>query len=303
MTPEWRRYRADAMAGTNRKAAPAPSLASGQGPAVILAQPQLGQNIGMVARAMLNCGLHDLRLVAPRDGWPNPDAKAAASGAQSVIEGARLFSTTEAAIADLHRIYVTTARPRDQVKAVVTPRQAAAEMRALEEAGERIGLLFGAERTGLTNNDIALADVIVKVPLNPAFSSLNLAQAVLLLAYEWYQAGDDTPARQFHLGGDRPAEKARLIEFFERLEGILQRMGFFHPPEKAPGMRRNLRAIFDRAGLTDQELRTLHGVVSALRGAKLKRAPAPEGGEQEGREVAGRPRLLEKNHPDPKPGC
>ena len=112
--------------------------------------------------------------------------------------------------------------------------------------------------------------------VNPAFSSLNLAQAVLLLAYEWYQAGDATPARHLHLGGERPAEKARLIEFFERLEGLLQRMGFFHPPEKAPGMRRNLRAIFDRAALTDQEVRTLHGVISALLGAKLKRAPEQE---------------------------
>src|SRR5699024_5043804 len=140
------------------------------------------------------------------------------------------FDTTEAAIADLHRVYVTTARPREQVRAVVTPRQAAEEIRVLEAAEERVGLLFGPERTGLSNDDIALADVIVTVPLNPAFSSLNLAQAVLLLAYEWYQAGDATPARQLHLGGARPAEKAKLIEFFERLETILQRMGFFHPP-------------------------------------------------------------------------
>ncbi len=264
------------MAGTNRKAAQVRTLASAQAPAVILVQPQLGQNIGMVARALLNCGLLDLRLVAPRDGWPNPEASAAASGAREVIEGARLFDTTQAAVADLHRIYVTTARPRDQVRAIVTPRQAAAEIRALEKGGERVGLLFGPERTGLSNDDIALADVIVKVPLNPAFSSLNLAQAVLLLAYEWYQAGDETPERQLHLGGGRPVEKARLIEFFERLEDILQRMGFFHPPEKAPGMRRNLRAIFDRAALTDQEVRTLHGVISALLGAKLKRAPEQE---------------------------
>lgn len=259
------------MAGTNRKA---PSrLDDGRGPSVILVQPQLGQNVGMVARAMLNCGLLDLRLVAPRDGWPNFEATRAASGASSVIERARVFTRTEEAVADLHRIYVTTARPREQVKSIVTPRQAAAEMRQLVASGERVGLLFGPERTGLTNDDIALGDVIVQVPLNPTFSSLNLAQAVLLLAYEWYQAGDETPASQFHLGRARPAEKAKLIEFLERLENILLQMGFFHPPEKAPGMRRNLRAIFDRASLTDQELRTLHGVVSALLGAKLKRAP------------------------------
>ena len=181
MTPGWRPRRAEAMAGTNRKAASV--VESGRGPVVILVRPQLGQNIGMVARAMLNCGLLDLRLVAPRDGWPNPDAKSAASGALPVIESAQLFDTTEAAIADLHRVYVTTARPREQVRAVVTPRQAAEEIRVLEAAEERVGLLFGPERTGLSNDDIALADVIVTVPLNPAFSSLNLAQAVLLLAY------------------------------------------------------------------------------------------------------------------------
>ncbi|HLS68467.1 MAG TPA: RNA methyltransferase [Kiloniellales bacterium] len=262
------------MAGTNRKAPSAGT--SGQGPVVILVRPQLGQNIGMVARAMLNCGLLDLRLVAPRDGWPNPEAGRAASGALPVFERVEVFEKTEDTVADLHRVYVTTARPRDQVKAVVTARQAAREIRAFEAEGERVGLLFGPERTGLTNDEIALGDVTVQVPLNPAFSSLNLAQSVLLLSYEWYQAGDTTPPRQLHLGGGRPADKASLLDFFQRLERSLERVGFFHPPEKAPSMRRNLRTIFDRAALTEQELRTLHGVLSALLGAKLKRAPRDE---------------------------
>jgi len=263
------------LAGTNRSRKGVGT--AGAGPAVVLVAPQMGENIGMVARAMLNCGLLDLRLVAPRDGWPNPAAERAASGALPVIEAARLFPTTEAAVADLHRLYVTTARPREQVKVIVTPRRAGVEIRAAEAAGERVGLLFGPERTGLSNDDIALGDAIVQVPLNPAFASLNLAQAVLLLAYEWYQAGDATPPRELHLGGGRPAEKAQLIGFFERLEGVLQEMGFFHPPEKAPGMRRNLRSLFDRAAPTDQEVRTLHGLLSALLGAKLKRAPGRRG--------------------------
>ncbi|WP_366553199.1 RNA methyltransferase [Aquibaculum sediminis] len=267
------------MAGTNRTVVRPAAI---PGPAVILVAPQLGENIGMVARAMLNCGLSDLRLVQPRDGWPNQTAERAAAGALSVLEGVRVYETTQAAVADLHRLYITTARNREQVKAIVTPRQAAREIRTLETAGERVGLLFGPERTGLSNDDVALGDVIVNVPLNPGFSSLNLAQAVLLLAYEWYQADDETPARSLHLGGGRPAEKQELIGFFERLEATLEQVGFFHPPEKAPGMRRNLRTLIDRATPTEQEVRTLHGVLSALLGAKLKRAPRPEASEGDG---------------------
>jgi len=263
------------MAGTDRSAASAAVAAGGlaAGPAVVLVDPQLGQNIGMVARAMLNCGLTDLRLVRPRDGWPNPEAVAAASGAVEVLDAVRVFPTTEAAVADLHRLYATTARLRGMVKPIVTPRAAAAEMRALTGRGERVGLLFGPERTGLENDDVALGDVVVQVPLNPAFRSLNLAQAVLLLGYEWFQAGDATPPRWLDVGPGRPVEKARLIGFFERLERTLDEVGFLHPPEKRPSMVRNLRSFFERAGPTDQEIRTLQGVVSALLGAKLKRAP------------------------------
>src|SRR5258706_11023835 len=176
------------MAGTDHSR----QAASG-GPAIILVEPQLGENIGTAARAMLNCGLGRLRLVRPRDGWPSERAVAAASGADSVLSAAMLFQSTEAAIADLEQVYATTARPREMIKPVMTPRRAAPEMRAGLAAGRPVGILFGPERTGLLNDDLALADTLITVPLNPAYSSLNLAQAVLLSPYEMAQAGDETP--------------------------------------------------------------------------------------------------------------
>lgn len=251
------------MAGTDKSKA----VTQG-GPAVILVDPQLGENIGMVARAMLNCGLGDLRLVRPRDGWPNPAAESAASGADAVLERARLFYTLGDAIADLDRIYAATARSRDMTKPVVTPRQAALEVREAEAAGREVGLLFGPERSGLTSDDVALADAIVQVPLNPAFSSLNLAQAVLLIGYEWYQTEVEIPARSLSMANTRPATKEELINFFERLEATLEDTGFLRPPERRPAMVRNLRSLFTRADLTDQEVRSLHGIVSALIGKK-----------------------------------
>jgi tRNA/rRNA methyltransferase len=234
------------------------------GPAVVLVDPQLGQNIGMVARAMLNCGFEELRLVRPRDGWPNPAAVAAAAGADWLLERARLYETTAEAVADLQRLYATTARPRDMVKPVLTPRAAAAEMREAEAEGLALGLLYGPERAGLANDDIALADRVLEVPLNPAFASLNLAQAVLVVGYEWFQAGDRTPPRRLPRGGARPADKDELLNFFHRLEAILDAGGFFYPPEMRAGMTRNLRNLFQRADLTERELRNLHGVVSVL---------------------------------------
>ncbi len=251
------------MAGTDKTKAAAQG-----GPAVILVDPQLGENIGMVARAMLNCGLVDLRLVRPRDGWPSRQAEAAASGADEVLERARVFYTLGDAIADLERLYAATARTRDMTNVMVTPRQAAIEVRAAEAAGGKVGLLFGPERSGLTSDDVALAGAIIQVPLNPAFSSLNLAQAVLLIGYEWYQAADETPARVLSMGANRPATKAELLNFFERLEEMLEDTGFLRPPERRPAMVRNLRALFTRADLTEQEVRSLHGVVSALIGKK-----------------------------------
>jgi tRNA/rRNA methyltransferase len=238
------------------------------GPAVILIDPQLGENIGMVARAMLNCGLTELRLVRPRDGWPSEKAEAAASGASQVIAGARLFDTTEEAVADLQRVYATTARPRGMVKPVVTPAQAAAELRGEAAAGHRTGLLFGPERSGLVNDDIALSDAVLTVPLNPAFSSLNLAQAVLLVGHAWFLAANETAPRKLETGPGAPASKAEIVNFFERLEAALDETGFLWPPEKRPTMVRNLRNLFHRIAPTEGEVNTLHGIISALRHGK-----------------------------------
>lgn len=257
------------MAGTDHRRA----RLSG-GPAIILVAPQLGENIGTAARAMYNCGLTDLRLVKPRDGWPNAKAQAAASGADLVLEGARLYERVEDAIAELRHVYATTARDRYMVKRVLTPRQAAVEMRALMAADEPCGILFGPERTGLLNEHVALADTVLTVPLNPAFSSLNLAQAVLLAGYEWFVAGDATPPAQFVTGHSRPAEKAKLVAFFEHLEEELDRSGFMRSAEKRPSMVRNLRNLFQRAHCTEQELRTLHGVVTAFAGPRRRKRRA-----------------------------
>ncbi len=258
------------MAGTDRtQRHPEDSLA---GPTIILVEPQLGENIGTAARAMYNCGLTDLRLVRPRDGWPNPKAHSAASGADVVLEGARLFDSTAAAVADLTRIYATTARRRDMVKPEVTPRRAAVEMRELQAEGQSFGVLFGPERTGLSNDDVVLAESILEVPLNPTFSSLNLAQAVLLISYEWYHA-QRPPAPERHLpqAGSRPATAEEMMHFFHHLETDLIEADFLLPVEKRPIMIRNLRNVFQRAHLTDQELRTLHGVVRALSGRRNRR--------------------------------
>lgn len=259
------------MAGTDRTknelAAPSP------GPAVILVAPQLGENIGTAARAMLNFGLTDLRIVRPRDGWPNERARAAASGADIVIDNVRLFDRTEDAVAGLDYVVATTARARDMVKPIFTPETAAARMREALTGGGRAGLLFGPERTGLENDDLALADALMMVPVNPAFASLNLAQCVLLMSYEWHKAGDATEAERIEYQQTRPAKKEELLGFFEHLEGELDRFGFLKPPEKRPSMIRNLRNMFQRAGLTEQEVRTLRGVVASL----TRRYPKGEG--------------------------
>ena len=260
------------MAGTDRtKDRTTPSV----GPAVILVEPQLGENIGTAARAMMNCGLSELRLVRPRDGWPNAKAVAAASGADDVIQNARLFESTSAAIADLNRVYGTTARHRGMIKPVVTPRQAAIEIRAAEMRGERVGLLFGPERTGLVNDDIPLADTILQVPLNPAHSSLNLAQAVLLVGYEWFQASVNVPARELVTNETRPATKAELMNFFAHLEKELDDCGFLRHADKRPVMVRNIRNMFQRADLTEQEIRTLHGIIKELAHERVRRRRRP----------------------------
>ena len=240
------------------------------GPAIILVMPQLGENIGTAARAMLNCGLDDLRLVAPRDGWPNDKAVNAASGADRVLDKARVYPDVGAAIADLVHVYASTARDRYMVKREVTPRRAAAEMRGWLAAGEPCGVLFGPERTGLVNDDVALADTVLTVPLNPAFSSLNHAQAVLIVGYEWFTAAAQHPGDVLRTGHSRPANKAELLRFFDHFEEELENSGFIRHPDKRPSMVRNLRNLFQRANPTEQELRTLHGVITAFMGPRKR---------------------------------
>lgn len=235
-------------------------------PAVILVEPQLGENIGMVARAMLNCGLDDLRLVRPRADWPNEKAVAAASGADQVLGAARLYPSTAAATADLGLLFATTARARAMTKWVLSPRAAASEIRRAKAAGIGVGLLFGKEARGLENDDVALAQAIIAIPLNPAFSSLNLAMAVLIVGYEWRQAAEAAapPAVLQWPKETQPATAEQLEGLYEQLESELDRCGFLRIAEKRPVMVRNLRNLFGRAGLTEQEVRTLRGVISCL---------------------------------------
>ncbi|MEM8744000.1 MAG: RNA methyltransferase [Pseudomonadota bacterium] len=242
-------------------------------------RPQLGQNIGMAARAMANFAVNDLRLVAPRDGWPNSEAQSAAAGADAVLNTAQLFDETSKAVGDLNFVCATTARTRDTVKQVLSPASAAAELRARIADGQTCGVLFGSEQSGLDNDDVALADALVMAPVNPDFASLNLAQAVLVIAYEWYKQDEsgilgrktefDGPAREgLQMHRTRPATRAELVAFFEHLEEELDEAGFLYPPEKRPQMVQNLRNLFQRAGATEQEVRTLRGVVSSLTRAK-----------------------------------
>jgi tRNA/rRNA methyltransferase len=255
----------------------------GGGPAVILVRPQLAVNIGMCARAMANFGLDDLRLVNPREGWPRSGdyhkvAYAAAAGATGLLDSARVFASVEAAVGDLHAVYATTARERGQMKAVLTP--SVAMDAAAHAPGEKHGVLFGPERTGLDNDEVALANAIVTYPSSPAYASLNLSQAVLICAYEWFKAahGDRPPPSTIPRARSRPADRQMLLAFFDYLEGRLDQNGFFRPSTKKPGMRRNLRNIFHRMELTQQDLRTLWGAVVRLaEGPRVEvktRAPA-----------------------------
>ncbi len=258
----------------------------GETPSVILMEPQLPDNIGMVARACANFGLDDLRLVAPRDGWPQEKARVAASGANYVIDDARAFSSLGEAMADLTWVAATTARQRDLRKPVLTPEQAIAEAAQRIARGERCGLLFGRERNGLETSEVANADAIVMIPVNSRFASLNLAQAVLILGYEWskasgraslgrvttYEAPVETGLR---MGSDRPANKAELDGLFEHLEKELDRLGFFNPPHKRPAVVQNLRTMLLRMGATEQEVRTLRGIVATLANGKGRGRKVP----------------------------
>jgi tRNA/rRNA methyltransferase len=230
-------------------------------PCVILDRPQLAENIGAVARVMANFGLEELRLVAPRDGWPQERAWPSASGADWPLDNARVFATLAEAIADLKLVYATTARNRGLSMPVMNPRQGAASL--VENRDLPSGLLFGGERAGLETEDVAVTQGIITIPIDPRFKSLNLAQAVALNAYEWRMAVDAAPPAEFRPSG-RPADQAELLGLYEHLEHELDEAGFFHPPAKKPSMVLNLRVIFARAGLNEQEVRTLRGVVTAL---------------------------------------
>jgi len=248
------------MAGTDRSR----DAVTG-GPAIILVRPQMGENIGTAARAMLNFGLTDLRLVSPRDGWPNVKAVNAAARATDVLDNVRLFDTTAEAVADLRHVFATTARPRFMLKPTTSPRDAAAYMRRWGALDEACGVLFGRERTGLENDDVVLADTILTVPINPAYASLNLAQAVLVVGYEWFQA-DTSNAGVGQDESDRtvPATRDDLEKFFVHLERELDACGFLRNQDKRPVMVRNIRNLFLRAGLYEQEVNTLHGIVAEL---------------------------------------
>jgi tRNA/rRNA methyltransferase len=248
------------MAGTNSE-----RIMLAEGPAIILVEPQLGENIGMVARAMANFGLVELRLVNPRDGWPSEKARAAAAKADHVIDGTVVFDTLEEAIADLNFVYATTARHRDGFKPVRSPVTAAETLRTRFRSGEKTGILFGREKSGLSNEDVALADEIVTFPVNPAFASLNIAQAVLLMSYEWMKSGmDDVHAVPFDAPEQPAATKEQVIGMFEHLEEALEVRNYFHPPHKKAKMIENLRAVFSRRAFTGPEIHVVRGVISSL---------------------------------------
>ena len=264
-----------------------PVAGEGETPSVILMEPQLADNIGMVARACANFGLDDLRLVNPRDGWPNEKARIAASGANYIIDEARAFDTLDESMADLNWVGATTARQRDLRKPVLTPEQAIAEMRQRIARGERCGILFGRERNGLETGEVANADALIMIPVNSRFASLNLAQAVLLLGYEWMRTSPgrslgrvttyERPlAEGLNMGADRPATRAELLGLFEHLEGELDRLGFFNPEHKRANVVHNLRTFLLRAGATDQEVRTLRGIVATLAQGKGRGRKPPE---------------------------
>jgi tRNA/rRNA methyltransferase len=232
----------------------------------------MGENIGAAARAMWNFGLRALRIVDPRDGWPNPAAVAMASGAGGLLDEARIFGSTAEAVADLHMVYATTARPREMAKTVMTPERAMAEARERIAAGQKVGILYGRERTGLENDDVVRANAIVTVPVNPAFASLNLAQCVLLMSYEWRRQHDATPPEIEAAGRSRPALSEEVDRMLGHLEAELEAARFFFPEHKKPSMLANLRNLFRRAPLTDQDVRTLWGVIRALaEGPKRRR--------------------------------
>ena len=259
------------MSGTDRTK-PSLDLA---GPVVILVEPQLGENIGMAARAMGNFALDRLRIVNPRDGWPNVAAQRAAAGADHIINGAELFDTVEAAVADCALLFATTARAHDQAKPVVGPEAAAAEMAGQIKTGGTVGILFGRERWGLTNEEVGLSNRIITFPVNPGFASLNLAQAVLLVGYEWFKLSTAGELPFAMPERSEPASQHQMQAFFDNLVRELDKVEFLRPAEKRDTMLVNLRNIFTRMEPTKQDMHTLHGVVMAI--AEGRKGPAKGG--------------------------
>lgn len=236
-------------------------LPPGTAPAVILVEPQLAENIGMTARAMANFGLSDLRLVNPKNGWPKKGVREAASGATHVLDGAHIFASVEDAIADLHCVFATTARERGQMKRVFAPDEAMADL--VGRDGQRCGILFGRERVGLTNDEVSLADAIITFPVSPDFPSLNLAQAVLLVGYEWRKASGRA---RLPFSGEMlspPATREAMVALFANLEAALDAAGFY-PPEKRGGITRNMRDMLHRMALNEQDVRTFQGALRAI---------------------------------------
>ena len=233
-------------------------------PAFVLVAPQMGENIGAAARAMWNFGLDRMRLVAPRDGWPNPAADAMASGAGRLLDEAQLAATTAEAVADCTYVLATTARSRDLTKPVFSPEAAMAEAATRIAAGEKVAVLFGPERTGLENRDVALANAIVTVPVNPDFPSINLAQCVLLTAYEWRRAQGNVVARSDVLAGGDWAAQHEVEKLADHYEERMEEAGFFFPEHKAESMKLNLRNLWSRMPLTQADVRMLHGVMRQM---------------------------------------
>lgn len=233
-------------------------------PAFILVRPQMGENIGAAARAMLNFGLTRMRIVSPRDGWPNPKAVAMASGAGRILDAAGLFADVAGSIADCDYVFATTARSRELVKPVVTPERAMEQARTMAAEGKRVGILFGPERAGLENEDVALANAIVTVPVNPDFPSLNLGQCALLMGYEWQRQTTEIAPEIMGLARTEFAQRIDVQKLADHFEDRLGAAGFFFPPDKADGMKQNLRNMWSRLNLTRAEVQTFHGMLRQI---------------------------------------
>lgn len=233
-------------------------------PCFILVRPQMGENIGAAARAMLNFGLTRMRIVAPRDGWPNPRAAALASGAGRLLDNAGLFPSVQTAIADCDFVFATTARSRELVKPIVTPERAMEMTRAMVAEGKKVGVLFGPERAGLENDDVVLANAIVTVPVNPDFPSLNLGQCALLMGYEWQRQTVETPPEVVALARTDFASKVEVERLGDHFEERLTDAGFFFPEDKVPVMKQNMRNMWARLGLTRAEVQTFHGILRQI---------------------------------------